>query len=172
LLGAMALRHAGFATTVYSRDPEPNERADLAHAIGAGYVSSQELGVDELAEAIGGIDVVYEAVGASRLAFDVLRVLGANGIFVFTGVPARKEPIAIDTDLLMRNIVLQNQVVVGSVNAGRADFESAVSDLAAFLERWPRALRTLIGGRYPMEDVHALLAGTRPGIKNVVALPS
>jgi threonine dehydrogenase-like Zn-dependent dehydrogenase len=169
LLGAMALRHTGFDVVVYSKTPVPNERAALVEAIGARYVSSDMTSVDELVEQVGTIDLVYEAVGASQLAFDVLRVLGTNGIFVFTGVPARKGPIQIDSDLLMRNLVLKNQVVLGSVNAGREDFESAIRDLGAFRERWPDAVAAMISGRYPMSAVGALLAG-KDGIKNVLAI--
>jgi threonine dehydrogenase-like Zn-dependent dehydrogenase len=169
LLGALALRHAGFEVTLYSKTPVPNDRAALVEAIGGRYVSSEVTSVEELSELVGGIDLVYEAVGASQIAFDVLRVLGTNGIFVFTGVPARKGPIQIDSDLLMRNIVLKNQVVVGSVNAGREDFESAIRDLGAFKKRWPEALGAMISGRYPMSEVNALLTG-RDGIKNVLSI--
>ena len=110
--------------------------------------------------------------GASSLAFDVLAGLGTNGIFVFTGVPGRRPaPIQVDTDRLMRNLVLQNQVVLGSVNASRADFESAIRDLTMFRERWPRALDSLITGRFPI-DAYAeqLLAAPAEAIKNVIAL--
>lgn len=169
LLGAMALRNAGFETTVYSRTKVPNDRAGLAEAIGARYVSSEEHSAEELAGMLGQIDLVYEAVGASQVAFDVLRVLGTNGVFIFTGVPARKGPVSIDTDLLMRSIVLKNQIVVGSVNAGREDFEHAIRDLAMFMERWPEALRSMITGRFPMKQAEGLLTGRVDGIKNVLA---
>ena len=170
LLGAMALRNAGFDTVVYSKSPAPNPSADVVAAIGGRYVSSEEVGVDELAELVGGIDVVFEAVGASQLAFDVLRVLGTNGIFIFTGVPARKGPIEVDADLLMRNLVLKNQVVLGSVNASRADFERAIADLSDFMVRWPDAVRGLISGRHPLDAFERLLT-TRPGgIKHVLVL--
>jgi len=167
LLGAMALRHAGFEVVVYSKTPVPNERAALVEAIGGRYVSSETTSVDQLVELVGSIDLVYEAVGASQLAFEVLRVLGTNGIFVFTGVPARKGPIQLDSDLLMRNLVLKNQVVLGSVNAGREDFESAIRDLGAFQRRWPAALAAMISGRFPLHEAEGLLRG-RDGIKNVL----
>jgi threonine dehydrogenase-like Zn-dependent dehydrogenase len=168
LLGAMALVNAGFETTVFSKTPVPNDRARLVEAIGGRYVSSEATSVDELARLVGGIDVVYEAVGASQVAFDVLRVLGTNGLFIFTGVPARKGPITIDSDLLMRNIVLKNQVVLGSVNAGREDFESAIRDLAQFMERWPAAVKDLISARHPLSQAQSLLQGRSSGIKNVL----
>jgi hypothetical protein len=76
----------------------------------------------------------------------------------------------VDTDLLMRNIVLNNQVVFGTVNAGREAFESAVRDLGVFLERWPEAVRSLITGRFPLDAHRDLLLGRAQGIKNVIAL--
>jgi len=100
----------------------------------------------------------------------VLRVLGLNGICVFTGIPAPKPAIAIDADVIMRNLVLKNQVVVGTVNADREAFEGAIRDLGIFLKRWPDALRSLITGRYKIDQYRDLLLGKATGIKNVIAL--
>ena len=170
ILGAMALAVAGFEVFVYSRDPQPNPKAALVESIGAQYVSSESASIDELAETVGNIDLVYEAAGASKLSFDVMRVLGTNGIFVFTGVPGRKAPVEVDTDLIMRNLVLKNQVVFGTVNAARESFEAAIRDLGIFVERWPGAVRSLITGRFPIEAHRDLLLGKSSGIKNVLAL--
>ncbi|MGD0769210.1 MAG: glucose 1-dehydrogenase [Tepidisphaeraceae bacterium] len=170
LLGAMALVVQGFQTYVYSRTPPPNPRADLCSAIGAQYISSDETSVDEMAKIVGGIDVVYEAVGASSLAFDVMRVLGTNGVFIFTGVPGRKAPIEVDTDLLMRDFVLKNQVIYGTVNAGKQAFLDAIGDLAEYRRRWPDAVRRLITGRFRIDQAIDLLTGRVGGIKNVVSL--
>jgi threonine dehydrogenase-like Zn-dependent dehydrogenase len=170
ILGAMALVAAGFETTVYSRTPTPNPRATLLESIGARYVSSEEASVEELARRVGNIDVVYEAVGASRLAFDVIKVLGTNGVFIFTGVPGRKAPVEVDTDLVMRNLVLKNQVVLGTVNAGRETFEAAIRDLGVFDARWPRALRGLITARFPLARFQEPMAGRAEAIKDVLTL--
>lgn len=168
LLGAMALVARGFDTTVYSREPAPNPKADLVAAIGARYVSAQDTSIDQLAESVGTIDLVYEATGASAVAFDMMKVLGTNGIFVFTGVPGRKAAIEVDTDVIMRNLVLKNQVVFGTVNAGVEAFEAAIRDLATFEARWPVATRSLITGRHPVEAYRDLLVGPAHGIKNVL----
>ena len=121
---------------------------------------------------IESIDLVYEATGASRLCFDVLKYLGTNGVFVFTGVPGRKAPIEVETDLIMRNLVLKNQVVFGTVNADRQAFEDAGEDLQTFVEMWPEAVRSLISGHYPLEEHEELLHGHVVGIKNVIQLSS
>jgi len=169
LLGAMALATAGFDTFVYSREHHGSAKARLVECFGGHYISASDTAVKDLPRAVGSIDVVYEAAGASGVAFDAMSVLGTNGIFVFTGVPGRKGPIPVDTDILMRNLVLKNQVVFGTVNAGRSCFESAVRDLGTFTERWPDAVHSLISSRRAVEDYRAPLLDRPEGIKNVLA---
>src|ERR1041385_26960 len=168
LLGAMTLIVNGFKTFVYSRSPAPNPKAELAEAIGARYLSTQNVTPDQLADEIGPIDLVYEAVGTSRISYQVLKNLGLNGVFVFTGIPAPKPASEIEADIIMRNIVLKNQAVLGTVNADRAAFQSAIRDLGIFIQRWPDALRALITGRFPIDSYRELLIGDRTGIKNVI----
>jgi threonine dehydrogenase-like Zn-dependent dehydrogenase len=170
ILGAMVLISNGFETWVYSRSEAPNPKSELVESIGATYISARVETADQLAERIGNIDLVYEAVGTAGISYDVLRVLGLNGIYVFTGIPAPKPPLGIDADIIMRNLVLKNQVAIGTVNADRAAFEGAIRDLGIFLKRWPRALRSLITGRYKIDQYRDLLLGKATGIKNVIAL--
>jgi threonine dehydrogenase-like Zn-dependent dehydrogenase len=170
LLGAMALVAQGFETFVYSREQAPNPKATLVESIGARWVSAEETSLEGLARRIDGIDVVYEATGASQIAFEMLQIVGPNAVFIFTGVPGRRAPVQVDTDRLMRNMVLQNQVVFGTVNAGKDAFEAAIRDLALFQERWPRAVASLVTGRFPLEGYRDLLLGEPTGIKNVLRL--
>src|SRR5437660_5572047 len=170
ILGAMVLLVNGFKTCVYSRSRAPNPKSELLESIGAKYISSEAESVDQLAGRVGNIDLVYEAVGTAKISYDVLRVLGLNGIYLFTGIPAPKPPMGIDADIIMRNLVLKNQAVVGTVNADDAAFEAAIRDLGRFLKRWPDALRSLITGRYRIDQYRDLLLGKATGIKNVVVL--
>ena len=170
LLGAMALIPAGFKTFVYSREPVTGAKAAIVRSIGGHYISAEEQSVEDLPAVLEHIDLVYEACGASRLAFETLPHLGANGLFIFTGVPGRKAPIEIDADRIMRSLVLKNQLVFGTVNAGKHAFDAAIRDLQAFNERWPDAVGSLITGRYRLGDYEEALRGRRGGIKNVIAL--
>jgi len=168
LLGAMALVTAGFDTYVYSRSSQP--LAALVESFGAKYIAAETNTIEQMGAQVGAIDVIYEATGASRLSFEASRVLGVNGVFIFTGVPGRKGPIEVDTDLIMRDMVLKNQMVYGTVNAGRDAFEAAIRDLGIFQSRWPEAVKSLITGRYPMSQYQELLLGAPAGIKNVIRL--
>ena len=170
LLGALALISNGFQTSVYSREPVGSEKSSLVASMGATYVSAADHTIQQLAEKVGNVDLVYEAVGASQIAFEMIKFLGTNGVFVFTGVPGRKMPIEVDTDLMMRNLVLKNQVIFGTVNAGREAFRAAIRDLGLFMKRTPDVVRGLITGRFPIEAHRDLLLGRAGGIKNVISL--
>lgn len=168
VLGVAALVLRGYRTTVYARSRAPNPKAHLVESLGARYVSAQTTSADELAALTGGIDVVYEAAGSPALAFDVLRVLGINGVFVFTGIPPADIGLNIGAGDLMRSLVLRNQAVVGTVNADAESFRDALRDIEAAQGRWPHLAGALITGRHALEDCRDLLIGERQGIKNTV----
>lgn len=167
LLGAMGLRNVGFETHVYDRAPAPNPKSRLVESFGAVYVSEE--GISEFAHLLGNVELVYEATGVSQLAFRAMRVLGPNSIFIFTGVPALGATSHVDTDAIMRNAVLKNQVILGTVNAGKEGFEAAIRALGNARQRWPAAVRALITGRYPLDAYRDLLLGQSGGIKNVLS---
>jgi threonine dehydrogenase-like Zn-dependent dehydrogenase len=170
LLGAMKLALEGFRTFVFSKLGGIEAKRRIVEAIGATLLDADRISLAEASRAAGGFDVVYEAVGASALAFEALKTLDQNAAFIFTGVPGRRGPVPVDTDALMRNLVLRNQVVFGTVNAGKQSFADAIHDLREFRRRWPEAVDGLITGRFRMEDAAGPLTGAVGGIKNVVTL--
>ena len=171
ILGAMALVARGFRTFVYSRSRKPNMKAELVESFGATYISSETETPEQLAAHVGNVDLIYEALGVSSVSFDVMRILGMNGVYVFTGIPAPKPAIPVMGDELMRNFVLKNQAIIGSVNADRAAFENAIKDLAIFKQCWPQSLSQVITGRHTLEDYRKLLTTEeKSGIKNVIVL--
>lgn len=169
ILGAMTFAINGFKTCVYSRSKKPNFKSELVESFGVEYISSETVTPAQLAARLGNIDLVYEAVGIPQIAFEVLNVLGTNGVYVFTGIPAPNQKIEIDGGMVMRNVVLKNQAIVGTVNADRAAFEGAIRDLGEFKKRWPQALASLITSRRRVDDFAELLLGKNTGIKNVIA---
>lgn len=170
LLGALALRAADFDVHVFSRAKAPNAPADVLAQVGAHYVSAEDESIAQLARRLGNVDVVYEATGASQIAFETLGVMGANSVFIFTGVPGRRGPISLDADALMRNMVLKNQMVFGTVNASKEAFEAAIRDLGVFETKWPGVVEKLVTGHFPMTGFRDLLLGEPAGIKNVLTI--
>jgi threonine dehydrogenase-like Zn-dependent dehydrogenase len=168
MLGCLALRVRGFDTYMYSSSPADGEKARWVESIGAKYVSAKSMTPAQVGEHIGNIDLIYEAAGVASLAFEMLGVLGVNGVFIFTGVPPQGESIPIAAGQLMRAMVLKNQVMFGTVNAAPSAFQEAIADLTEFETRWPGPLRQLITGRYPPDQIEDLLIKPSFGIKRVV----
>lgn len=169
LLGAMALLVRGYQTWVYSLEPADSPKAKWVASVGGKYLCAKDVPIPTLPGSVGNIDLVYEATGNATIAFQAIRSLGVNGTFIFTGVPGKKGPIELDAGLIMRNLVLKNQLVYGTVNAGRDAFEKAAADLHEFHRRWPQALAALITSRHAPEDIEALLLGPSEGIKRVIS---
>jgi len=173
LLGAMTLRLLNMDVHVIAREPAPNAKATLAEAIGAHYVATADKTVQQVTDPLGNIDLIFEATGAAKVSFDFLQVLGKNGIFIFTGVPAPMNDITLDAGTLMRDIVLENQVVLGTVNAPKVAFENGIKDLVEFQKRWPQALRDLITEHLPLERFQETVKRTdRNEIKTVLTIGS
>jgi len=167
LLSAMLLVARGATTYVYSREPATGDRAELIRSFGAAYISAGDTALDKLPGRVGSVDIVFEAVGTARVAFGALAALAPNGVCILSGFPSGRGAIEIDLDGIMRDIVLKNQVLFGTVNASRGAFEAAVRQLEQFMGLFPTALRSLITHRAKLEDVSEFLRRPR-GIKQVV----
>ncbi|PYV12542.1 MAG: glucose dehydrogenase [Acidobacteria bacterium] len=170
-LAALALSDMGFRTHLVSRNDPGDPKVAVLGKLGITYFSSKDKSPSEVAAAIGNIDVILEAAGSSELAFEYLPALGVNGIYLMTGVPGPGNRVAIDTDLAMRRLVLNNQAVVGVVNANIRAFRSAVERLGHFARKYPDALQSFITARVPLEAFSQhLLAKQRGEIKTVLTL--
>jgi threonine dehydrogenase-like Zn-dependent dehydrogenase len=169
LLAAMMLVARGVDTVVYSLEPSEGDRAKLARSFGADYVSARDTPLSDLHARIGLRDIVFEAVGSAKVAFGALGVLAPNGVFIFSGIPGAPQPIEMDLSTIMRGIVLNNQVLFGTVNASRSAFQSAVWLLEEFMAVFPDAVRRLITERATLDEAPRMLH-RGGGIKQVVVL--
>jgi threonine dehydrogenase-like Zn-dependent dehydrogenase len=75
-------------------------------------------------------DVAIECTGVGQLIFDVMDSAASNGIVCLTGVSPAGRQLSLDIGMLNRRLVLQNDVVFGSVNANRRHYEAGAAALA------------------------------------------
>ena len=128
LLAAMVLRLRGLDVTVFGREHAPYLNSDLVDALGARYLSTEHTSLDHAAAHFGPFDLMFEATGFSPLVFEAMGVLGRNGVLVLSSVTGGDRRVEVPSDALNLGFVLGNKVMVGTVNASRADFESGVRD--------------------------------------------
>jgi threonine dehydrogenase-like Zn-dependent dehydrogenase len=159
----------GYETCVFSQEPATSERAKLIESFGATYISAENTPASLISDDYGTFDVIFEAAGVPHLAFEVLAALSPNGAFIFTGVPPPEQLHEVNLGRTMRDLVLKNQVLFGTVNASRSSYEAAVQGLEQFMTLFPESVRSLITAREPLEAAEELL-WRRDGIKNVVQI--
>ena len=144
LLAAVALRLRGAQVLGLDVVDADTLRPKLLTQWGGRYVDGRQTKPSALDDAFGQIDMILEATGIAHVEFDLLGALGINGVYVLTGIPGGDRPLQIDGAGLMRQLVLRNQVMIGSVNASRKHFEMAVEDLGKAYKTWGKTLEQII----------------------------
>jgi glucose 1-dehydrogenase len=158
LLAALLGRQRGHEVHVFDRvtdGPKPQLVADL----GATYHT------DSVDTVVGRADVVIECTGASSLILAILGTTPPDGIVCLTGVSSGGHTVTMDAGLVNRELVLDNGVVFGSVNANRRHYEAAANALAKADHAW---LERLITRRVPIESWADALVRQPNDVKTVL----
>ncbi|WP_406152780.1 glucose 1-dehydrogenase [Streptomyces sp. NBC_01023] len=137
--------------------PKPQLVADLGGTFHTGDV--RDTGLQP--------DVVIECTGAGSLVYALTEVVGASAAICLTGISSGSRKVAVDLNTTAREMVLENGVVFGSVNAGRRHYEQAAAALAQADPRW---LDRLITRRVPMSGYADALHKRNDDVKVVVDL--
>jgi threonine dehydrogenase-like Zn-dependent dehydrogenase len=134
-------------------------KPELARALGVTYhaadIAALDFQPDILIECTGAVPVIAAALG--RVA--------PSGVICLAGVTAPSQLAEIDIGGLNRTMVLNNQVIVGSVNANRTHYEMAAQALAKADKNW---LRGLITRRVPLDRWQEALESRRGDIKIII----
>jgi threonine dehydrogenase-like Zn-dependent dehydrogenase len=128
LLAAMIGVQKGLDVHVLDRVTEGPKPA-LVQDLGATYHADIE-------EAKEPYDVVIECTGVGQLVFHAIEHLAGGGVMALTGIASSDRQIPLDPSALNKEMVLNNSVVFGSVNANRRHFEQAERALAAADPAW------------------------------------
>jgi threonine dehydrogenase-like Zn-dependent dehydrogenase len=141
LLAALLATQRGLAVHVYDRVRD-GVKPRLVRELGATYHAGELSSLDGLHP-----DVVIECTGASPVVVDALARTAALGIVCLSGVSSGHRKIALDVAGLNRDMVLENDIVFGTVNANRRHYELGAEALAKADRAW---LERLITRRVPL----------------------
>jgi glucose 1-dehydrogenase len=142
---------------IVTEGPKPRLVADLGATYHTGSIA--DIGLHP--------DVVLECTGVGELVFDAIAATAAPGVVCLTGVSPAGRRIAVDAGALNRTMVLENDAVIGSVNAARGHYEQAADVLARADHGW---LERLITRRVALDDCAAAFEKGGDDIKAVVEL--
>jgi glucose 1-dehydrogenase len=159
LLAALLAVQRGYPTYVLDRVAE-GRKPEMVRRLGATYVHSGDLN-----EAAAEADIVIECTGFVQLLLEARPLQPRYRIICLTGVSAVGAEAVIDPGLLNRNMVLQNSVLFGSVNANRRHYEQAAKALAQADPGW---LADLITRRVPLAEWRDAYARKPDDVKTIL----
>lgn len=162
LLAALLSTQQGLDTHVLDRvtdGPKPG----IVSALGATYHHDD---IDDVAARLNP-DVTIEATGAGPVVFGAIANTASYGIVCLTGVSPSGRRLRIDAGAVNRELVLENDAVIGSVNANLRHYRQAADALAAADHGW---LASLITRRIPLQGAADAFTAEPNDVKVVVTL--
>jgi glucose 1-dehydrogenase len=162
LLGALMGAQRGLDLHVLDRATD-GAKPEAVQALGGRYHTGD---VTDVAEEIQP-DIVVECTGVAELVAGAMQHTAPGAIVCLAGV-ASSRTLSVDVGALNNELVLENDVVFGSVNANRRHFEQAVKSLTEADQDW---LRGLITRTVPLDRWTQALEKGDDDIKVVVEFP-
>jgi threonine dehydrogenase-like Zn-dependent dehydrogenase len=162
LLAGLLSVQQGLDTHILDRvtnGPKPR----IVKALGATYHHGD---IDGVASRLNP-DVVIEATGAAPVVFGSIAATATYGIVCLTGVSPTGRTLKIDAGAVNRDIVLENDAVVGSVNANLRHYRQAVDALGNADKDW---LASLVTRRVPLHRAHEAFTARTDDVKVVIAI--
>jgi len=158
LLAALVARQHGLDVHVLDRvDSGPKPR--LVRGLGATYHTGTVANVGFQP------DVIVECTGAGEVIADSIQAIAPGGVVCLTGVGSGGRTIGLMTADVASNVVLRNNVVVGSVNANKRHWYKAREALMRADESW---LSRLVTRREPPARFEEALARQPDDIKVII----
>lgn len=162
LLAALLGSQQGLEVHVLDRVTD-GPKPELVESLGATYHHES---MDDVASKLQP-DVVIEATGVGELVFAAMANTSSYGIVCLTGVSPTGRTLHVDAGSINREIVLENDVVVGSVNANLRHYRQAAEALADADIGW---LERLITRRVPLDDFDDAFDAADDDVKVVISL--
>jgi len=144
LLTALILRLRGIDVYSFARSKPGTLNSQIVKGIEAHYVSTSETPIAELVKQVGKADLIVDATGSSKVAFDAMRALGHNGVLVWTSITGANLQHEVPSDKINIDWVLGNKLLLGSVNANREHFEMGIRDLALGEMMFPGVIEKIL----------------------------
>jgi glucose 1-dehydrogenase len=160
LLAALLGVQRGFEVHVLDRvtdGPKPGLVAALGATYHCGRITDLEVRPD----------VVVECTGVGELVIELSGKVASAAVICLAGISSGQRSLPVNLDKINADMVLENAVIFGTVNAARRNYEQAVDALAKADPEW---LAGLISRRVPLSSWPDALDRQPHDVKVVVDL--
>jgi glucose 1-dehydrogenase len=160
LLAALLGVQRGYEVHVLDRvdaGPKPALVRDLGATFHSGDV--KDIGIRP--------DIVIECTGYGPLVFELTAVVANDAVVCLAGISGGSRAMSASLDVINKQMVLENIVLFGSVNAARRHYEQAAEALAKAELSW---LGKLVSRKVPLSDYADALARHDDDVKVAIDL--
>ncbi len=142
LLGALMGAQRGLEVHVLDKVTQ-GPKPQLVHDLGGTYHTGaiKDIGIVP--------DITIECTGVSEVIIEAMTNMCSDGILCLAGVSSHGQRATLDIGTINRTMVLENNVIFGSVNANRRHYELAAEALAKADRNW---LQRLISRKEPLSN--------------------
>lgn len=152
ILICLSLRSKGIDTYVFDIEGDTSAKARAVKGLGATYIDGNNVPADDLIQHFERPDMVFDATGNSKVALSAIGTLNKSGIACLLGVTSGRKVNDICMDCLNDQLVMNNNVVFGSVSSNKRHFNKAASSLTDAVQKWPDTLDSIITNRLNLTD--------------------
>ncbi len=168
ILAAMVLRTMNVETAVLARSSAGNLKSAIVEETGAKYFSTSQYSVEEIVKNTGKADLVIETTGYSPMVLEGLKCLNTNGALGLTSITGDQELKSVDISKINLNLVLNNNLILGVVNANKQDYLRGVIRFDEFESHWPGLARKLITKKIHFLNYQEAFRKNSQDIKKVI----
>jgi threonine dehydrogenase-like Zn-dependent dehydrogenase len=160
LLAALMGIQSGLEIDVFDQVKD-GPKPEAVHSLGATYLNDLET----LKKTENVYDIILECTGVSELILELMKNIKPDGVLCLAGISSGGRNYPLDVGALDKKIVLQNEVIFGSVNANRNHYTDAAKALSKADPAW---LERLITRRIPLSQWSKAFDKQKTDIKTIL----
>ena len=165
----IACRSREWPVTMYGRDPSDSFRAQLVRNLGSSYTTTLESASEQNGISDNPFDLILDCTGSEEVILRTAGNLSPRGVMVWLGSSRHAEPKMQNLAPLIRQMLVRNNIVIGSVNSAPRDFQDALMHLSKMQRTHSSDLLDLITDRVkPKESLWHYEQRRPQGIKTVL----
>jgi threonine dehydrogenase-like Zn-dependent dehydrogenase len=149
-----------YRLTVFCRRESDDLRSKILEPIDLEYINTSRVPTPRLEKAGYSFRQVFETTGDPEYMLSVMPFMSPNAVMAVMGAPeidSEEKILEVDINRVFTRMVMGNQVIFGSIKAGRDAFESAVKHLTELSDLYGDSLALLMSDTFPLTEYHRLL---------------
>ena len=150
-----------YKLTVLCRREADDLRSKVLEPLDLEYINTSRVPTTRLEKAGYSFRQLFETTGDPEYMLSVMPFMSPNAVMALMGAPeidAGEKILELDVNRIFTRVVMGNQVLFGSIKAGRDAFESAVKHLTELSDLYHDALSAILTETFPIEEYQQLLS--------------